>query len=80
MGMDKRASRMAEFRLYEELNDFLPAARRKVAFDYEFAGTPAVVDLIEALGVPHTEVDLILVDGASVGFRHRLKGGERVAG
>ncbi len=69
----------AEFRFYEELNDFLPAARRKVAFGYEFEGTPAVVDLVEASGVPHTEVDLILVNGASVGFEHRLTGGERVA-
>ena len=69
----------AEFRFYEELNDFLPLTRRKVDFSCEFAGTPAVVDLVEAIGVPHTEVDLILVDGASVGFGHRLCGGERVA-
>lgn len=36
-------------------------------------------DTIEAIGVPHTEVDVILVDGASVGFAHGLQGGERVA-
>jgi uncharacterized protein with PIN domain len=29
--------------------------------------------------VPHTEIDLILVDGRSVTFSHRLRGGERVA-
>jgi hypothetical protein len=29
--------------------------------------------------VPHTEVDLILVDGLSVGFERVLRGGERVA-
>src|SRR5690606_30945837 len=69
----------AEFRLHEELNDFLPAARRKVTFAYAFTGTPAVKDAIEAIGVPHTEIDLILVDGRSVGFEHRLHGGERVA-
>lgn len=68
-----------EFRFYEELNDFLPPARRKRAFAYRFRGTPAVKDAIEALGVPHTEVDLILVDGASVRFSHKLRGGERVA-
>jgi hypothetical protein len=38
-----------------------------------------VKDAIEAVGVPHTEIDLILVDGRSVRFRHRLHGGERVA-
>lgn len=36
-------------------------------------------DAIESTGVPHTEVDLILVDGVSVGFEHLLTGGERVA-
>ena len=68
----------AEFRFYEALNDFLPTARRKVSFAHAFAGTPAVVDVVEAIGVPHTEIDLILVDGASVGFDYRLRGGERV--
>jgi len=68
-----------EFRFYEELNDFLPPGLRKRGFPYRFNGNPAVKDPIEALGVPHTEVDLILVDGASVGFVHRLRGGERVA-
>jgi uncharacterized protein with PIN domain len=38
-----------------------------------------VKDVIESLGVPHTEVDVILVDGESVSFDHRLEGGERVA-
>jgi len=69
----------ATFRFYEELNDFLPAGQRKVKFDYVFTGTPSVKDTIEAIGVPHTEIDLILVDGRSVGFDHRLRGGERVS-
>lgn len=68
-----------EFRFYEELGDFLPPERRKRSFMHAFDGTPAVKDRIEALGVPHTEVDLILVDGEPVGFQHRLRGGERVA-
>jgi len=38
-----------------------------------------VKDAIESLGVPHPEVDLILVDGKSVGFEHLLRGGERVS-
>ena len=29
-------------------------------------------DVIEATGVPHTEVDLVHVDGRSVGFDYRL--------
>jgi len=74
-----RPLRTAEFRFYEELNDFLPASWRKVAFEYPFMGTPAVRDLIQAIGVPHSAVDLVLVDGRSVDFSERLHGGERVA-
>lgn len=68
-----------EFRFYEELNDFLAPALRRRTFPHAFDGTPSVKDRIESLGVPHTEVDLILVDGVSVGFGHRVRGGERVA-
>ena len=75
----KHLERRATFRFYEELNDFLPLKFRKTAFDHVFNGTPAVKDVIEAIGVPHPEIDLIVVDGVSVGFDHRLSGGERVA-
>ncbi len=71
--------RRSEFRFYEELNDFLPEDLRKRAFWYSFKGTPAVKDAIEAIGVPHTEVDLVLIDGTSGGFDAVLEGGERVA-
>lgn len=71
--------RQCRFRFYEELNDFLAPRLRGVTFEHAFDGTPSVKDRIEALGVPHTEVDLILVDGESVDFDHRLQGGERVA-
>lgn len=74
-----RVEQTAEFRFYEELNDFLSPVRRRRTFPHVFQGTPAVKDVIEALGVPHTEVDLILIDGRSVRFSHRLKGQERVA-
>ncbi len=69
----------AEFRFYEELNDFLPPERRRVSFEHPFFGNPAVKDTVEALGVPHSEVDLILVNGESVSFSHHLKDGDRVA-
>lgn len=69
----------AELRFYEELNDFLPEERRKRAFPVEVDRARSVKDAIESVGVPHTEVDLILVDGVSVDFGHLLRGGERVA-
>jgi len=67
------------FRVYAELNDFLPPRRRKRAFVQEVAPRSSVKDAIEALGVPHPEVDLLLVDGQPAGFSHLLLGGERVA-
>jgi uncharacterized protein with PIN domain len=73
------ATKSLEFRFYAELNDFLPAQKRYCTFCYAFTGTPSVKDAIEAIGVPHTEVDVILVNGLSIDFGHRLRGGERVA-
>ncbi len=68
-----------EFRFYEELNDFLPLELRRRAVPIEIDRGRSVKDAIESLGVPHPEVDLILVDGESVGFERVLLGGERVA-
>jgi uncharacterized protein len=69
----------AEFRFYEELNDFLPLPKRKTAFPYVFNGHPAIKDPIEAMGIPHTEVDLIVVNGESVGFDYQLQPDDRAA-
>lgn len=73
-GRDKTA----EFRFYEELNDFLDSFRKKRPFAYRFNGTPSVKDAVEAIGVPHTEVELIVVNGESVGWDYRLRDGDRV--
>lgn len=70
---------VAEFRFYEELNDFLPAPQRKHVLRHAFKGRPSIKDPIEAFGVPHTEVDLIIVNGVSVGFDYPLQAGDRVA-
>ena len=69
----------AEFRFYEELNDFLRPEQRKQTVVYRFDGHPGIKDPIEAMGVPHPEVDLIVVNGESVGFDYGLRPGDRVA-
>jgi uncharacterized protein with PIN domain len=69
----------AHFRFYAELNDFLAPALRQRTFRQVCARDASVKHMIEALGVPHTEVEMILVDGAPVDFSHRLREGERVA-
>jgi sulfur carrier protein ThiS len=66
-------------RLYAELNDFVPTHRRKREHVVDVEGGRSVKDAIESLGVPHTEVELILVDGEPVGLDRRLDGGSRVS-
>lgn len=69
----------AWLRFYAELNDFLPEERRGRPFAYCFDRRASVKDVIESLGVPHTEVDLILVDGRPVDFGHIVRDGERIS-
>src|SRR6201991_5360477 len=69
----------ATFRFYEELNDFLARPLRRQSFSCACARDATAKHMIEALGVPHTEVELILVNGESVGFDHPLQEGDRVA-
>jgi uncharacterized protein with PIN domain/molybdopterin converting factor small subunit len=69
----------ATFRFYEELNDFLPRERRGQTFERTCARAATTKHMIEALGVPHTEVEIILVNDESVGLDRILKDGDRVA-
>ena len=70
---------LAYFRFYEELNDFLPSEKRKKLFSYAFNGNPSVKDAIEAMGVPHVEVDLILVNSLPLDFSYKLKNADYVS-
>lgn len=68
-----------EFRFYAELNDLLPDNRAHQSSILELPQPTTVGDAIESLGVPHTEVDVIVIDGDSVGFERLLTDGDRVA-
>lgn len=69
----------ASFRFYEELNDFLPQDRRKVEFTHAFDRRASIKDMIEALGVPHPEIELILVNGEPVNFDYIVRDGDRIS-
>ncbi len=69
----------ARFRFYEELNDFLAPQHRGREFSRSCARAATTKHMIEALGVPHTEVELVLVNGESVGFDRILHDGDRVS-
>jgi uncharacterized protein with PIN domain len=66
-------------RFYEELNDFLPEEKKKKRFAHQFIDRTSVKDLIESLGIPHTEVDLILVNSKSVGFKYLINDGDDIS-
>ncbi|MBN1410988.1 MAG: Mut7-C ubiquitin/RNAse domain-containing protein [Spirochaetales bacterium] len=66
-------------RFYEELNDFLPEAMQKQWIEREFKEGTTLKAVIEELGIPHTEVDLVLVNSDSEEFSYRLKPGDRVS-
>ena len=68
----------AGFLFHDSLNDFLHPRVRNAWFTYSFSGFPAVKDAIEAIGVPHPEVDVILVNGAPVPFGQPLKTDDQV--
>ena len=60
------------------LNDFLASRRQRSAAGFSFEGRPSVKDVIESLGVPHTEVDVIVVNGVSVDFMYLVQDGDRI--
>ena len=69
----------AHLRFYEELNDFLPPSQRKVEIEHRFDRRTSIKDMIESLGVPHPEIELILVNGQSVDFSHIVEDGDRIS-
>lgn len=68
----------AVFQFYGNLNYFLPPERQQIAFSRNVKEQGSIKDAIEALGVPHPEVDLILVNGKSVGFDYLLQENDTV--
>jgi uncharacterized protein with PIN domain/sulfur carrier protein ThiS len=66
-------------RIYGPLNDFLPPRERQSDQHLMFADKTSVKDLIEGLGIPHPEIDLVLVNGESVPFERTVSDTDRVA-
>jgi uncharacterized protein len=68
----------ANFRFLDELSDFLPPARKHSAFVYAFTGNPSGKHLIEALGVPHTEVAGMRVNDRLVPLSYQVQHGDQI--
>lgn len=61
-----------QFRIYAELNDFLRSDRRQVIFEYFYHGPVTIKESIENQGIPHSSVDLVLVNGEPVDLSYHL--------
>ncbi len=61
-----------------DLTSFLAHAQRHGAFSLTVEGTPSIKDVIESVGVPHTEADVIIVGGVSVPFSYLVRDGDTI--
>ena len=69
----------AYFRLYEELNDYLPVSKKKTTFSLSLKSPTTIDEAIRSLGVPPEEVDLVLVNSESVPFDHIITEGDKIS-
>jgi uncharacterized protein len=69
----------AIIRFYAELNDHLPRELQYGPMEKQLSLPASVKDTIESFGVPHTEVDLVLVNGESSDFSRLVRNGDRVS-
>ncbi|WP_013325119.1 Mut7-C RNAse domain-containing protein [Gloeothece verrucosa] len=60
-----------------QLNDLLAPANRRVFFTHSFLENPSIKDVIESLGVPHPEVNVIFINGKTVDFSYSLQHGDQ---
>jgi len=67
---------IASFYFYAELNDFLPRYQKQLKISHIFEERASIKDMIEALGVPHPEVDCIEVNGEYVNFSYIVQDGD----
>ncbi len=73
------AMKQCSFRFYASLNDFLPLEQNHVEFAHEFELSSSLKDMVEALGVPHTEIDLVLVNGTPSPFTRMVREADRIS-
>jgi sulfur carrier protein ThiS len=66
-------------RFYEELNDYLPAGKRKRDFEVPLSGNETAREIIEKLGVRPEQVDLLLVNGRSAALEKVVNEGDRIS-
>jgi len=67
------------FRCYAELNDFLSEKRKNRQFQYGLKTPISLGEAIESLGIPFSEIDLILVNSQTVSLGYQLQENDYVS-
>lgn len=67
-----------EITIAEPLQFLLARDRRLPTFEQTIYRQASLKDVIESLGVPHTEIGRLRVNGHEVGFDHRVADGETI--
>ncbi len=75
---DNPTRSVARFRLHGGLEGLLVRRYRSDLPSYRFRDNPGIKDAIEAMGIPHTEVDVILANGLSVNFSYPLQDNDMI--
>jgi uncharacterized protein with PIN domain len=69
----------ASVRFYAELNDFIKPVFRQRKIEQPVKGRVTVKNVVESLGVPHSAIDLVLVNGNAVDFGHMVQPGDYIS-
>jgi len=70
---------LASVRVYGELNDFLPPERQQRRLYLRCDRPRSIRSIIDTLGIPGGDVDLIIVNGEAVTFSYRVAPQDRIA-
>jgi len=61
-----------------ELNDFISKRDKHTPIYHSSSHPTSIKDVIESLGIPHPEVDIIIVNNHSVDFSYQVRNGDEI--
>lgn len=71
--------KQAYLRFYEELNNYLPEAKRKQWIVYELSSDKTIRHVLAEFQIPSNEIDLLLVNQQSQNIGYQLKDQDRIS-
>jgi uncharacterized protein len=78
LSIEIRGMNKASFHFHGNLTDFIKLPGKVSLIDYSFAGNPSIKDAIEAIGIPHPEIKLVIVNGHNKSISETLYNGSYI--